>query len=158
MAYLEGQSFRFRHVQPGEYLVRAVSGNFDVKAGEFADEQKVRVGSAEVKDVVLRPQEVRPMELKGKVVMEGGGKPVPTAVTLEPVHITQGGINPGFGAHSKEDGSFVLTGILPERYEIQVSPEVKGASAFTPLSVRLGDRELLRELSISSWRLRVICW
>jgi hypothetical protein len=55
----------------------------------------------------------------------------------------------GQTAHSAEDGAFLLKGLLPGHYEVQILPENLAQVGFMnlsnlPLSARLGDKEVLR--------------
>src|ERR1039458_7811490 len=46
-------SFIIRHVPPGDYILRAVSAGYGPKAGDLLGEQKLRVGGADERDIVL---------------------------------------------------------------------------------------------------------
>jgi hypothetical protein len=56
-------------------------------------------------------------------------------------------MGPGVTAHAEEDGSFVLKGLLPGHYDLQVMPDFPLTAQPLPVfatSARLGEREVLR--------------
>jgi len=140
-------SFVIRHVPPGDYILRADFGNGAPKAGDLLAEQRLRVGDADERDIVLKPHELRAADLAGTLLMQGGGSPSPMRIQLR----ARNGSGPS--TRSNEDGTFVLPGILPGHYEIQVVPDMKivngaidlssMAGASYPISVQLGEKEVL---------------
>jgi hypothetical protein len=140
-------SFIIRHVPPGDYILRAASGGYPPKAGDLLGEQKLRVGGADERGIVLKPHEVQAVDLAGTVVMEGGGNPPPMFIGLRGVW------GPRVSARSNEDGSFVLKDLLPGHYDMQIIPDmiVNGTieprpcgNASYPVSARLGENEVLQ--------------
>jgi hypothetical protein len=135
-------------VPPGSYQLRAQSGDSPPKAGGFIAEQQLQVGNADVRDVVLTFREVKPVDIDGAVVLEGGGAPRPMLINLR---ATSG---PGVTVRSNDAGAFTLNGLLPGHYDLQVMPDftrltapIAGqslAGAGYPVSVRLGEKEVLR--------------
>lgn len=140
-------SFVIRHVPPGDYILRANFGNGAPKAGDLLAEQKLQVGDADERDIVLKPHELRAVDLAGTVLLQGGGNPSPMRIGLRARN------GRGASTRSNEDGTFVLPGLLPGHYEIQVVPDMKivngaidlssMAGASYPVSAQLGDKEVL---------------
>jgi hypothetical protein len=138
-------SFIIRHVTPGDYTLRAASGNYPPQAGELLAEQKLQVGEADEGSIVLTLHEVQAVDLGGTVVMDDGSNPPRMYIGL------RGMMGPGVSTHSGEDGSFVLKGLLPGHYDMQIIPDRKivngtiaaGSSAH-PVSARLGEKEVLQ--------------
>lgn len=139
-------SFVIRHVPPGNYRLRASSGNYPPRAGDLLGEQKLQVVGADVTNVVAAMHEVRAVDVTGTVVTDGGGTPPRLRIGLRAM------IGPGVSVRSNEDGSFVLAGLLPGHYDIQTFPDmtvVNGTvdvklAAGRVVSARLGDKEVLR--------------
>lgn len=89
--------------------------------------------------------EVQAVDLEGTVDLEGGGNPPPMRIWLNSM---------GGGQHSassNEDGSFVLKGLLPGHYNMQITPDIRVANGAVqprtgisfPVSARLGEKEVL---------------
>jgi hypothetical protein len=141
-------SFIIRHVPPGDYTLRAASGNYPPKAGDFLAIQKVRIGEADERNIVLALHEVQPVDLAGTVVTDAGGNPPPMTIGLRALS------GPGISTRSNEDGSFVLRGVLPGHYYVQTRPEMKivnsaiesksAVAAGYLFSVLLGETEVLQ--------------
>ena len=139
-------SFIIRHVPPGDYVLREQLGNGPAKAGDLVVEQKLRVGDADERDIVIKATELRAVDLAGTILLKGGG-------SLSPMNIRLSGGNRPPSTLSQEDGSFILKGLLPGHYDVQVFPVmklVKGAfdpgalpGACFPISAQLGEKEVL---------------
>ncbi|MGO9096063.1 MAG: carboxypeptidase regulatory-like domain-containing protein [Bryobacteraceae bacterium] len=141
-------SFSIPHVRPGNYTLGAWPGS-PQKAGDLMGRQQLQVGGSDVHGILLTLHEIQPVDLTGTIVLEGGGN-------LHPMLINARGAGPdSVTARSEEDGSFVLKGLLPGHYFIQVRRDrkfVNGALdpesvqwAGNPVSARLGEKEVLRE-------------
>lgn len=146
--WLQGDgNFTIRHVPPGDYVLRMQSGNYPPKAGDFMAQQQVQVGGSDVRGIVLTRHEVQAVDLPGTIVIEGGGKLAPMRIGV------RGGMGSGVTTRSDEDGSFVVKGLLPGHYSIQVRPDLKivngevdpASFRYVPaVSARLGEKEVLR--------------
>ncbi len=139
-------SFVIRHVPPGNYLLRAATGNYPPKAGDLLGERKLQVAGADVANAVVALHEVRGVDVAGTVVTDGGGNPPRLRIGLRAMS------GPGVSVRSNEDGSFVLAGLLPGHYDIQALPDVTVVNGTVDMkivagrvvSARLGDKEVLR--------------
>jgi hypothetical protein len=135
-------TFQTRHVTPGRYIVVAQNGSGTVKAGDLMAQVPVEVAATDVRDVVLTLRAVKAIDVAGKVAVDGGGAPGRTSISL------RGNMGGGVTAHSEEDGSFVLKGLLPGHYDLQVVPDrLLNPQKFLllPISARLGEKEVLRK-------------
>lgn len=142
-------TFLIRHVTPGRYTVVAQTGNGSGQAGDLRAQLPVEVGGMDLRDLVLTPHVVQAVDVPGTVVVEGGGTPGRMSISL------RGGMGPGVTAHSEEDGSFVLKGLLPGHYDMQVIPNFFLAAGTSGLaaqrspmlatSARLGEKEVLQK-------------
>ena len=108
-------TFTIRHVPPGTYKLRY--GQSNPRAGDLYAELSVVVGEQEVRDVVVTPHVLQPVDLKGQVVLREGGTPGPWMVYL------RSPMGSGVTAHTNEDGSFVVPGLLPQHYSVQTTPD-----------------------------------
>ena len=127
-------SFIIPHVPPGAYVLLAVSGN------ALLAEQRVEVGTTDVRGIVLNAHPVAAVDLAGTVVFEDGAKPRPVVI------VVHSECCPNVAAHPDGTGSFVLKGLVPGHYAFQWSadwgPESAAASPIVISSMRLGDKEL----------------
>lgn len=140
-------SFMIRHVPPGSYMLRASSAGDPPKAGDLRAERPLLVGDSDVRDLVLTFHEVQAVDLPGVVVLEGGGSLRPMWIGLR----STAGLT--VAARSNDDGSFVLKGLLPGHYNLEVQPDIRvvnsvvdpASAAHTSdlISARLGEREVL---------------
>ena len=135
-------SFVARHVPPGTWTLRAMAGSGQLRPGDFLAERTYKVGDTDIRDVVLAPRVIEPQDVTGKVIFEGGMQPHAVAVGLRR---NTGQVN---SARTGDDGSFVIHGVLPGHYRIDVqatnSDSVAGVNPGFTVSARLGDREALR--------------
>jgi len=134
-------AFVVRHVTPGSYRLRV--GNWSLKPGELWGEQVVQVGDADIRNVVLTVREVQPVDIGGKVVVEGGGQPPRMQFGLRP---SSGN---GISAASGEDGAFVLKGLMPGHYDMQIVPDrpwppQPSVHLASVLSATMGGSDVLR--------------
>jgi hypothetical protein len=124
--------FVFTHVPPGTYSLGVPHQGFDgPKAGELSAAQQIEVGSTDVRELALDVHPLEPMELTGKVVFPASVAPGPVTVELS----TSAPLN-RIAAISQSDGSFVLKGVFPGRYDIWAS---NGGTR----SIRFADREVM---------------
>jgi hypothetical protein len=103
----------------------------------------------DLRDLVLTLHEVQAVDVPGTVVVDGGGTPGRMSISLR---ATSG---PGVTARSEEDGSFVLKGLLPGHYDMQVIPDFLFSAGTSGLaaqmrsmvatSARLGEKEVLQK-------------
>ena len=133
------------HVPPGSYTLRYLWGNNPVKAGDLVAEMAVEVEAHDLRGLVLTPHQVQGVDVEGKIAADSGAAPGLWQIAV------RGSTGSGPTAHSSDDGSFVLKGLLPGHYQVQVLPErigTPGAGAMTPysmpISAKLGEKEVLR--------------
>jgi len=131
----EGGGFSFWNVPPGDYVLRAVADNYTPQPGDLFAAQKLHVGDVDQTEINLAARPVQSFEVTGRVVMEGGGTPIPATVTVEPQIVSR-----GLAARANGDGTFRVGGVLPGRYFARAAAE-NGET----VSVRLGGKELLHE-------------
>jgi hypothetical protein len=132
-------AFAMRHVPPGTYKLRYGRGN--PSPGDLFAQLKVEVGDRDVSGLVITPHVVQPADVEGQVVVREGGSPEPWMVSL---HKPFGS---GVGAHTNEDGSFVVKGLLPEHYLVQLIADKnalqgKTAASGYIASAMLGDLDV----------------
>jgi hypothetical protein len=143
-------SFVIRHVPPGNYMLRASSGQnlSSPRAGDLMAELPVTVGATDVIGIVLTAHVVQAIDLAGSIVVDGGGTPPRMVLGLRAM------TGAGASAHSEEDGSFVFKGLLPGHYNLQVQPDFKMVNGRMegpqgpfglPVSARLGEKEVLQD-------------
>jgi hypothetical protein len=108
-------TFTMRHVPPGTYKLHYGQGQ--PRAGDLYSEVSVVVGEQDVRDVVVTPHVLQPVDLKGQVVSREGGTPGPWMVYL------RSPMGSGVTAHTNEDGSFAVPGLLPQHYSVQTTPD-----------------------------------
>jgi protocatechuate 3,4-dioxygenase beta subunit len=142
---MDGGTFRLAHVPPGTYKLRAQSAGFPPKAGDFLAEQQLQVGSGDVRDVVLAVREVKPVDISGTVVLDGGGVPGTMMITLF------SNTSPNVTVRSNEQGAFNLNGLLPGHYSLLVMADYaqaatpgnpRGVNPY-PVSAILDEKEVL---------------
>jgi protocatechuate 3,4-dioxygenase beta subunit len=143
-------TFTLPHVVPGQYKLTAQVGNGNPQAGDLLGEATLEVSNTNISGLVLTLNEVKAIDIPGKIVVDGGGTPGPTLIAL------RGGMSGGVSVHSEPDGSFLLKGLLPGHYDIQVLPDYPRvstpaeaaaavAAALSPTSAQLSDKEVLRK-------------
>ena len=128
-------NFTVRHVPPGTYTLRY--GSYNPRAGELLAQVSVEVADHELSNLLLTAHTVQPVDIAGQVKAREGGPAGPWNVYLRPRTGT------GASARSEEDGSFVVKGLLPEHYAVQVTPaRLARDNARYPgriVSITLGD-------------------
>jgi hypothetical protein len=129
-------SFVIPHVPPGHYKLTADTSFGNVRAGDLWAETALDVETADIGNLTLTLRQVQEVDVAGTVVVEGGGTPPPMQIWFR----TNSGGAFTANSESKEDGSFVLKGLLPGHYDLQMIPRTMEAF---PTSARLGDREVL---------------
>ena len=141
-------SFSIPHVPPGRYKLVAQSGGGRPQAGDLLAEVPLEVGSADLRNLAIRPHAVEAVDVPGIFVVDGGGTPMPMLIGL---HGPAGTLPT---VHSEPDGSFVLKGLFPGHYSLRLNPDQSAArlssaapaqDAMFPLAARLGDAEILQQ-------------
>jgi len=129
-------SYLASNIPPGTYFLRVHERNQGAGNTRFA-EQKVIVGSADVRDLEVPLRRAEPVDITGVVQFSDGAKPRPVTVTL------LGSENSRLSATTDESGSFVIKGLLPGRYSVasklqstDETPEVRQAA------VHWGDQDV----------------
>ncbi len=139
-------TFRIAHVPPGSYTLRTMFGG--AEPTDLLTEQRLEVGSADLRNVVFTLRQLKPMDVAGTVLLEGGGAAGPEVIQAQ----TRTG--QGATATSNEEGTFTLKGLKPGHYELQAFPAdamkyVTNPEAYPPgtmsraISARFGDQEVL---------------
>ena len=141
--------FEISNLPPGDYTIvvneAGRGGQGGAPAAGFA---RVGVGSQNVEGVVIQMQPG--FDVGGKVAIEGSGeKPAigSLRVMLSPAEQIpfMGGVRPGA---VKEDGSFVLAGVLPAKYQLMPMNTPQGLYLS---SIRIGGQEFFgRDLDLTS--------
>jgi hypothetical protein len=108
--------FRLRHVPPGNYVLRAGSGNSPIQAGDLLAASALVMGTIGVTGLVLMPHVVHAVDIPGTVVPQGGG--TPRSMRIEVI----GPNGAGPSTRSNLDGLFVLKGLMPGHYRLRVRP------------------------------------
>jgi hypothetical protein len=127
-------SFEFNGVLPGAYSLVAdrQSGPGEPRYGAHVD---LTVGDQNVEGVVV--QLVPGADLAGSVRLEGNQK-----ASVENMHVGLQTLTPvsyaNLGAPLKADGRFVIDGVLPDRYRVNVTPQ----SDVYLRAIRLGNQEV----------------
>jgi protocatechuate 3,4-dioxygenase beta subunit len=138
----QGDSFTVAHVPPGNYTLRTWSDSWGPKTGELTGDMTLQVGTADMRDIRLEIRAAEEQDLSGTVVFLGRTKPGPMEVTLrrepgEPKTVV-----------SNADGSFVVKGLLPGRYLLDIrNAPVDGAPAPDRwfASAQLGPRDVSQQ-------------
>jgi protocatechuate 3,4-dioxygenase beta subunit len=124
--------FDFGGVTPGSYIL---STSF-IQNGKFLSASRiVEVGSTDVENVKLVSSQ---RLLRGRVSVEGAGKIDFRRIGLD----LASSYSMPLQAVMASDGSFVVAGLGPYKYRVEVS----GAEDFYLKSVRLGDEELANKI------------
>jgi hypothetical protein len=148
-AYVPGSVFVIRHVPPGDYrLTSAGDSRRSPRAGDLVAEMPVHVGTEDMTGIVLTAHVAEPVDLAGSIVVEDGTPP-PRMMVGARVLFGQRTVG-----HSDDNGSFVLKGLLPGHYTLEVNfdptPENDtGPRPWSriglPISARLGETEVLKK-------------
>jgi hypothetical protein len=130
-------SFTLKDVQPGRYhleptLPPPYSRGFTAGPGGVL-EANLEVGSSDVTGIVLHVEDIKPVDLAGRVVFEPGTTPGPAIILLMQNHAVQG------QTASLEEGSFQLRNIPPGKYRISATTVGGGARG---VSARLGGADV----------------
>ena len=137
--------FSIKHVPPGNYTLRYRSGNGEPMPGDLLAEQAVQVGDRDIRDLTLTPHTVQPLDIEGQVVLPEGGD---LGLWLIGLRSNRGNLE---SAHANPDGTFVLKGLMPGHYDLQIMPDYRAmatrANPKTPpriVSAKLGEVEVLK--------------
>ncbi|MGA2131045.1 MAG: carboxypeptidase-like regulatory domain-containing protein [Bryobacteraceae bacterium] len=141
-------TFRFAHVPPGVYTLRANSENYPPRAGDLFAEQRLQVGDSSVRDLTLTMRAIKPVDISGTIVFAEGAAPRQMLIN---VRAPQGNDTT---SRSSDDGTFTLQGLLPGHHDLQIMPSFQtmpdSLEAVTAVvghshavSARLGDQEVL---------------
>ncbi|MGA2738946.1 MAG: carboxypeptidase regulatory-like domain-containing protein [Bryobacteraceae bacterium] len=127
----EQGNFEFRGVRPGAYTL--VAQSFDRTHGASA-RQAIDVGNNDMDGIVLT---LNPgVELKGQVKTEG-----PEGITLASIYVLlhMHGLGAASGDRVHDDGTFTLTQVAPEQYDVRVMNIPDG---YYVKSIRGGGQEV----------------
>jgi protocatechuate 3,4-dioxygenase beta subunit len=126
------------NVPPGTYFLRIHEKEQGPGNTSFV-EQKVVVGTSDVRDLELPVRRAEPIDVEGVVEFSGGAKRQPVNVIL------QGPGNSRPSATTDENGSFVIKGLPPGYYlpmtKLQSAEETQ-AREVRQASVHWGDRDI----------------
>ncbi len=110
-------AFTISRVPPCTYILQARTGRYPPKPGDLFFEREIQVGDDDLRNLALEMRAVEPMQLSGTVTLEDG------STRLLMVGILQHGQCEVGGRLSKDDGSFVLDGLVPGHYWVMVMPD-----------------------------------
>jgi hypothetical protein len=134
----EQGEFVIRHVQPDSRLTAAVHP--PLRPGNVIAEQTIQVGHSNLDHVVIAARVVTPADIAGTLVTDAGSRQR-LSVRLRAVYASD-----TVTAEVAQDGSFVLKGVLPQRYSLSVTavPQPPAPTMMPPLvtSACLGDRDV----------------
>ena len=132
--------FAIPDVPPGNYVLWIATLGVVPGAGQFFGYMPLQVAAADRRDLVVRLNQVSPVDVLGKLAFDNGSSVQPVFIGL------QCSIQRGTSAVSNQDGSFILKGLLPGHYMIYVGHSSEwpgpGASGHA-VSVKFGDKEVL---------------
>jgi hypothetical protein len=132
-------SFSIRHVPPGSFALRAEPARDSSGTIPFLAQQRVEIGGANVRDIVLTYRAVEPVDVTGQVVFENRA-PCQTNIGLQDRNSRT------TPARMNDDGSFVVPGLPPGEYRVVLLPIEGGRGCNSTLvSARLGEKEVLHE-------------
>lgn len=134
----DGDSFSIAHVPPGNYTLRTWWGTLQARIGDPMGDLTLRVGIADIHDVSLAIRPIAEQDIAGTVVFTGNAKPNQITVRV----LRQLGNETS--AVTKEDGSFVLKGLLPGSY-LGVQVEDTSRPGLSTIAAELGGRDVLWE-------------
>jgi hypothetical protein len=109
-----GDAFTISHVPPGTYTLRNWRAPLVPRIGDLTGELTLQLGSADIRDVSLEIRPIAPQDIAGTIVFQGQTKPGPMVVTLQRT------LGESKSVVSNADGTFVLKGILPGQYFLDV--------------------------------------
>jgi hypothetical protein len=136
-------TFDLSGVAPGAYILTGF-GVQNGMASTFA-RQPIEVGTADLNDVIVSINP--PGNLRGRVVIEGDGPPVPD-FHPQMFLVSEEGMMTASTIKFAEDGTFTLENIWPGKYYQQIAGAPDGAYL---KSVRLGQQEMLgKEIDFSN--------
>jgi protocatechuate 3,4-dioxygenase beta subunit len=133
----QGQTtFTIRHVPPGTYTLRL--GQPNARVGDLTAELPLEVGDHDVNGLVLTAQPAQGVDVEGQIAMREGGTPGPWTVSVQSPY------GRGATAHTSDDGSFVLKGLLPDHYTVQALPDRSKNPKLNGhvVSIQFGDGEV----------------
>lgn len=137
-------SFVVQHVAPGKWRLSFHQPRGPEQAGDLAAERVFDVGNTDIAEVSLSPQALQPRDLPGVLTFAGNIRPHPVVIGLR-----RNGSGPVTSAISNEDGSFILKGLVPGRYHLDIQATItnhqSGINSGFPVSVQLGDQVALHQ-------------
>lgn len=136
--------FELKDVLPGKYVLEAVtraieSENPHAEREVLAARQLTEVGPSDLDGVVIPLQPLR--EIRGRVRFEENCQPVPMIVRASG---SSRAIRSQIDAKQNADGTFILSGLVPGRYNLNVQPERRASSAFVGSSALLGSVDVFK--------------
>ena len=143
---LNQERFELVDVMPGTYALQATTSKFDAKSGPqstnyvLAARQTIEVGPSDVEGIVIQLQPLR--EVRGNVRFEERCEATTVVVNFDgPSRLAATSTQ----ARGNEDGTFVLTDLLPGRYILHTQLERKLKDPPHLVSAQLGSRDVLKE-------------
>ena len=107
--------------------MQARTGRYPPKQADLFVEREIQVGDDDLRNLVLEMRTVEPTQLSGTVILEDGS----TRPFI--VGLPKRGQDDGYGGVglSKGDGSFVVDGLLPGHYWVEVLPDPRGPHLYS---------------------------
>lgn len=137
-------AFIISHVTPGTYILHTGSSRGSVPAaGDLWGQQRIEVGETDITDVTVPLRVVQPVEISGTAQMMDGGNAPAVFIGL------RGAYGVPITARTNPDGSFLIKGVLPGHYDLQISPDAaaqtenRAARFGIPMEARFGEKDVL---------------
>jgi len=145
-ATIREEGFELTDVMPGKYVLEALTSARDdpgdprTQKEVLAAWQMIEVGPSDMDGIVIQLQPLR--EIRGRVKFEENCEPVPVTVRVfGSSRTTRSQID----AKRNADGSFLLSGLVPGRYNLTIQPERRTTDFFIASSALLGSADVLKD-------------
>jgi hypothetical protein len=147
-AMARSAEFEFTDVLPGSYTLVALTSErpaSDVWGGDdhaaFGITRPIEIEDQDMDGLVITPQQLG--EIPGTITFAEGCAPAPVRIMVRSDSQLGAGQQPQ--AASGADGKFVLRGLSPGTLKLMFTNASTAAVPVIPLSVRLGEREVLKD-------------
>ena len=127
-------TFSLRYVPPGDYVLKVEVPGPISGIPKFLARKTLRVGDSDIDGIVLDLKPVAPQDIVGTITFESSTGPERVMISLQPVGRST------IQTASKEDGTFVLRGLVPGKYQLSAHGTQTGLSM---KAARLGDNEVI---------------
>jgi hypothetical protein len=140
------ERFELKDVLPGMYVLEAVTRAIKSENPHAEEEvlaaarEVIEVGPSDLDGIVIPLQPLR--EIRGRIRFEENCQPVPLIVRALSFSRS---IRRQIDAKQNADGTFILSGLVPGPYSLNIQPERMASSDFVVSSARLGSVDVFRE-------------